>query len=182
MRLVPCVVTLTALTASAHADEWSSIEPRTAQLISIGTTLAGVATTVYVSQRDTGEPELHAAGVGLATISIGPAIGLLAAGEWKRGIAGALARPGLVVLGTASIAAGALVIGFGCGETGDCALPKGVGGFMIGGGALLGAGALAWGIYDLWQTPALARRRGARVLVVPQLGTDRAGVGLSLIH
>ncbi len=166
------------------------VSPETARWISIATTAAGIGTTAYLWHHagelpeDNGRAEMHlyAIGSGLATIGVGPAAGLLVAGEYRRGVSGAIARPLLFGAGGLAAGAGAFVLGWGCFETNDCTGAKVGGGIFLGAGALIAAGGLAWGIYDIWDTPRVLRRRmPARTAITPLVGGDRIGLALTIV-
>jgi hypothetical protein len=127
------------------------------------------------------ELQLASIGTGLATIGIGPATGLVVAGEYRRSLGGALARPFLVGSGVLAIGLGAFIVGWGCFETNDCTDAKVGGGIVAGAGALVAAGGLAWAAYDIWDTPRSVRGRSARrVALAPLVGTDRIGLAFTL--
>jgi hypothetical protein len=167
------------------------IDPATARWVSLATTAAGLGLSAYLWHHaddlpeDNGrtEMQLTSIGTGLATIGIGPAAGLLAAGEYRRSVSGALARPLLIGGGAITVGVGAFIVLWGCFETNDCAGAK-VGGGMLGGaGVLMAAGGIAWAAYDIWDTPHVLRRRMPKhTALVPVVGSDRVGVALTITH
>jgi hypothetical protein len=209
----PLVVLLLLVATAAHADRRSDpfaprgepapfeprVEPETARWISLGTTAAGLGMTAYLWHHADGleegygraETQLLGIGTGLATIALAPASGLLVAGEYRRSVGGALARPSLVAAGGLAIGMGAFVGMWGCFETNDCAGAKITAGVFMGLGALAGASGLAWAAYDIWDTPRILRRRMPRrggaagrttTAVAPLLGSDRLGVALTIVR
>jgi hypothetical protein len=205
----PVVVLVLLLATAAHAGDGGGlapieprVEPETARWISLGTTAAGLGLTAYLWHHAAGldegygraETQLASIGTGLAAIALGPASGLFVAGEYRRSVGGALARPSLVAAGGLGIGVGAFVLMWGCFETNDCADAKIAGGVFMGLGALAGAGGLAWAAYDIWDTPRILRRRmprrgtaaaaamGTTTTVAPLLGGDRIGLALTIVR
>ncbi len=179
----------------AHADPPSELElrvsPKTAQWISIGTTAAGLGLSAYLWHRAGGleeghgraELQLASIGTGLLTTGIGPGSGLIVAGDYRRGVSGALARPLLVGGGVVTVGLGAFVMMWGCFETNDCTSAKATGGILAGLGGAVAVGGIAWGIYDIWDTPRiLERRRAKRAMLAPLVGGDRVGVALTIVN
>lgn len=167
------------------------VSPTTARWISIATTTAGLGLSAYLwhhagalpADNGRSEMQLTSIGTGLATIGLGPASGLLVAGEGRRAIVGSLGRPALVTAGALGAGVGAFVIAWGCFETNDCTGAKVGGGIMLGAGALMAAGGIAWSIYDIWDTPRILRRRMPRqAAIVPLVGGDRVGLALALVE
>ncbi len=167
----------------------AALDPDTAQLISIGVTAAGLGYSAYLWQHGTtleeghgrAEHQLYSLATATLTIGAGPMSGLLLGGERKRAIVGGVARPALLVVGGLGAVTGALVVGFGCFETDDCAAAKVTGGIMMGAGAATGAAAIAWAAHDLWRTPRLLRaHRRTRVQLTPLVGRDRVGLAVTL--
>ncbi len=167
------------------------VSPTTARWISVATTTAGIGLTAFLWHHarelpeDNGrtEMQLYSIGTGLLTVGLGPAMGLIVAGEGRRATAGALTRPALVAIGALGAGVGGLVIGWGCFETNDCTGAKITGGIMLGAGALVAAGGVAWGIYDVWDTPRILRRRmPPQTVLTPLFGDDRVGLALTVVH
>jgi hypothetical protein len=167
------------------------VSPTTARWISITTTAAGLSFSGYLWLRANrledgdGRAELQLAslGTGLVTIGVGPASGLLVAGEYRRGVSGAVARPLLLGSGALGIGLGAFIMMWGCFETNDCTNAKIGGGVVAGVGGALAAGGLVWGAYDIWDTPRILRKRmPSRTTVAPLVGGDRVGLALTIVQ
>jgi hypothetical protein len=183
------IAVLLALATPAHADG-DAVSPSTARWISIATTTAGLGLSGYMWHRADGleeghgraELQLASIGTGLFTIGVGPASGLIVAGEYRRSVGGAIARPLLVGSGAVAIGLGAFIVMWGCFETNDCTGAK-IGGGIVGGvGAAAAIGGLAWGAYDIWDTPRILRKRMAkRTVLAPLIGADRIGVALTIV-
>ncbi|MBL8619658.1 MAG: hypothetical protein JNK64_00110 [Myxococcales bacterium] len=192
-RLVATLVVIGTLAASgaARADDEPAVAPDQAQAIGLAATAAGLMSGAYLWQTADGLPaddgrderRMLAAGVATLTLGVGPMAGLWAGGARRRAVLGGATRPAMIVVGGLGAVTGALVLGFGCGETRDCRGAQVAGGALIGAGALLGAGAVAWAAWDLLATPALvARRRGARIGVAPVIGGDRVGLAVTVVR
>lgn len=203
------IIVLLVLSRAAHADEYGllgppqpfepNVEPETARWIALGTTAAGLGLTAYLWQHagelpeDNGRAEMQLAsiGTGLFTVGLGPASGLLVAGERRRAVTGALTRPLLVGGGALAVGMGAFITMWGCFETNDCTGAKVTGGIFAGAGVAMAAGGIAWAAYEVWTTPAILRRRmparehrraPARAAVAPLLGGDRIGLAIAIVH
>ena len=98
----------------------------------------------------------------------------LGGGAHRRALVGAVGRPLALAVGAAGVTVGALVVGFGCGDTGDCTAAQVTGDVMIGAGVALGVAAVAWAGLDLWHAGA------GRAQVAPVLGADRVGLVVSM--
>ena len=167
------------------------VSPTTARWISLATTVAGLGLTGYLWVHADGleeghgraEMQLTSIGTGLLTIGVGPASGLLVAGEYRRGVGGALTRPLMVGTGGLAIGMGAFIVMWGCFETNDCTGAKVGGGIVAGAGGALALAGVAWGAYDIWKTPAiLGKRMQRRSTLAPLVGSDRIGVALTIVH
>jgi hypothetical protein len=164
------------------------VSPTTARWISIATTAGGLGLSAYLwhhaselgPERGEAEMQLASIGTGLLAMSIGPASGLVVAGEYRRSVTGALTRPLVIASGGLTMGLGAFIVMQGCFETDDCTGAK-VGGYAaIGAGALIVAAGIGWGIYDIWDTPQiLEKRRPLRPVIAPLVGDDRIGIALA---
>lgn len=181
--------------SAAHADRPSEIElrvsPETARWISIGTTAAGLGLSGYLWVRADGleeghgraELQLASIGTGLVTMGLGPGSGLIVAGEYRRGVTGAIMRPLLIGGGVVTIGMGAFVMMWGCFETNDCTGAKVTGGILAGFGGAAAVGGIGWGIYDIWDTPRILEKRRAKTpMIAPLVGGGRVGLALTIVH
>jgi hypothetical protein len=193
MRLLTSLVLVAIASGLAHADRdlEPRVSPQTAQWISIATTAAGLGASGYMWLRADGleeghgraELQLASLGTGLLTMGIGPASGLIVAGEYRRGATGALTRPLLIGGGTVVVGMGAFVMMWGCFETSDCPGAKVAGGIMAGIGGAAAVGGIGWAIYDIWDTPrVLERRRRQAPVLAPIVGGDRVGLALTFAN
>lgn len=166
------------------------VEPTTARWISLATTTAGLGLSGYLWLRSDGledghgraELRLASVGTGLAAIGIGPASGLIVAGEYRRGVTGAITRPIVIGSGALLIGMGAFIGMAGCFETSDCPGTKVGVGVLVGLGGAVALGGIGWGLYDIWDTPhILEKRRRPRTTVAPMVGSDRIGVALTIV-
>ena len=164
------------------------VSPTTARWISIATTVGGLGLSAYLWHHagelgpEHGEAEMQLAsiGTGLITLGIGPASGLVVAGEYRRGVTGALTRPFVIAAGGLGMGMGAFVVMQGRFETNDCTGAKIGGGALFGASALVAAAGIGWGIYDIWDTPRILKRRmPTGAVVAPLVGDDRIGISLA---
>lgn len=176
---------------AAQASLPPRISPATARRISVATVVAGLGLTAYLWQHSRGleeghgrfETQLAGFGMGVATLSLGPAVGLMIGGAYRRGATGALGRPLLALTGATGVAVGSLVTAWGCFEAKECTGAKVAGGVMVGASVAMIAGSLVWGVVDLVVTPGILRHRQARTVgVVPMLGADRVGLAISFTN
>lgn len=184
------VVGMLAATGVARADDEPAMAPAQAQAVGLAVTAAGMLGSAYLWRSagnlpaDNGRDErrMLAAGVATLTIGVGPMAGLWAGGARRRAVLGGVTRPAMIVVGGLGAVTGALVLGFGCFETDDCAGAKVAGGTLIGASAALGVGAVAWAAWDLLATPRLTAGRGAGIGVAPIIAGDRVGVALTVVR
>lgn len=166
------------------------VSPATARWISLATTAAGLSLSGYLWVRADGREEGHgraelqlaSIGTGLVTLGIGPASGLIVAGEYRRGVTGALTRPLMIGGGVVAIGMGAFIMMWGCFETDDCRAERITGSAVAGVGGALAVAGIAWGAYDIWDTPRILRKRmPKRMALAPLVGTDRIGIALTFV-